>query len=294
MKIQGNDHNISSLNESVQEFSDGSKLKEKTFSGMSVSENDQVDKQVSLESDKDQKRLFFKDRHDRRVSTESNDSGYQSESVESGNNIKKDDLSDHGSVKISQKMIKTGISVKDRIKLFENWSKNENNSARNKCTQSVKKFAVSVSGLIDKFEDVDSSPEVDEETSALDPFEIIVTGAVSKLVITSALDVTIGKEYERLKKNGSEEDLRKVYKCFEQALEERLRYDPDNQIQFGRKVNLTATVFDALWMMLSHKSIRFTEDQAFDVFLGFNGVDLINGLEAICSEKPGFDRRFTI
>ena len=148
--------------------------------------------------------------------------------------------------------------------------------------------------MVDKFEVVNSSPEVVEEMSVSDPFENIVTVAVSKLVIMSALEVTVSEEYKELKKNGSEDNLRKVYKCFEQALRERLRDDPDSQIQFGRKVNLTATVFDTLWMMLSHKSIRFTEDKAFNIFLDFNGIDLINGLESICSEKPGFDRRFTI
>ncbi len=296
MKIQGSDHNISSHNGSVQELSDVNKSKEKTFSGMSVSENEQVDKQVSLESDKVQKKRFFKDRHDRRVSTESNDSGYDSGSdSESGRKIKKDDLSGRGNGNINQKKIETGVSVKDRINLFESWSKDESNSARNKCNQPVNKSsAVSVSDLVDKFEGVDSSPEVDEEMSVLDSFENMVTFAVSKLVIMSALEVTVSEEYEELKNNGSEDNLREVYKCFEKALEERIKYDPDSQIQFGRKVNLTATVFDALWMMLSHNSIRFTEDQAFDIFLGCNGIDLINKLEAKCSENPGFDRRFTI
>lgn len=231
MKIQGSDHSISSQNEGVQEFSDGSKLKEKTFSGRPVSENDSVDKQFSMESDRGQKRLFFKDRHDRRVSTESNDSGYISES---GNNTKKDDVSDHGHR--SKKLIKTGVSVKYLIKLFKNWPKNESNSGRNEFNQPIKGSVVSVSDLIEKYENVESSLEVDEEISALDPFEVIVTGAVSRLVITSALDVMIGKEYEELKRNGSEDDLKKVYKCFEQALGERIRWIPITKFNLEGKL----------------------------------------------------------
>ena len=317
MKVQGSNTGIPPRKNKPEQADSDRGVDKKKFSGIPVSETPEVDNQLSktgrLHNQKET--ILPRGQHERQVSNSSTDSGYVSEPG----------ANDYIASAENKSQTNAGTSVSERIKSFEEMSRtkvtpapkknpvprksnqvsvtalvnkfeNHNSSAGEKKStpKDNYKATVSVSELVDKFQETAVDFEVDDEELSTDPFHELVVREVSKFSIHAALDAVVSPEYEDLKNDCTEENLQKVYKRFEQAVEERLASDPENQIQFGRKIPLAATVFDAMWMILSGKGINFTEDQAFDIFIESNGVDVVNRIEGVCQTKPGFERRFTV